>query len=252
MKRKTVPVEAAPLPTCTVVGPEDMMLVACTSGELFLVERNCAIVSGYCRDLLQAWEGAVRREVAQSRCEDSAVSDGATAEAIVMACIEPDSHGRYAGGPLAADPADIPFMPFPGAEDTSSFETIRHVPVTVVAEHYQQRLRGAEAITPTKLDRPSSKSVSSYGDRKGAHVIIPKPISPLAPIEIVDGALMYPVVVIPYTTPELMESALSYAHRKYKVDVDGERPGVESAVPATLASAEGRWRLIAVSVLTSM
>ncbi|KAG5499755.1 hypothetical protein GH5_03889 [Leishmania sp. Ghana 2012 LV757] len=252
MKRKAIPAEAAPLPTCTAVGPEDMVLVGCASGELFLVERNCAIVSSYCRDLLQVWEGAVRRVVAQYRCEDSTVSDSAAAEAIAMASFEPDSYGRYGGGPLATDPAEIPFMPFLGAGDISSLETVRHVPVTLVAEHYQQRLRAAEATTPTKVDRPSSKLISSYGDRKGVHMIVPKPITPLSPIENTDGALMYPVVIIPYVTPELMESALSYAHKKYKADVDGERPSVESAAPVTLVSAESRWRLMAASVLTGM
>ncbi|CAJ1029599.1 hypothetical protein Q4I30_005233 [Leishmania utingensis] len=252
MKRKTNPTEPVPLPTCTAVGPEDMVLVACTSGEVFLVERNCATVGRYCRDVLHVWEGAVHRAVAQSGNEGITPSDGATAEAAVVLCTDADSHSREAGIPLATEPAEIPFMSFLDADDASPLEAIRHIPVTLVAEHYQQRLRAAEAATPTKIDRPPLKLVSSSGDRKGAPVIVPKPISPLAPIESDDGALMFPVVVIPYMTAELMEVALSYAHKKYKVDVDGEKPGAESAAPVTAASAEGRWQLIAASVLTGM
>ncbi|CBZ28390.1 conserved hypothetical protein [Leishmania mexicana MHOM/GT/2001/U1103] len=252
MKRKTNPAEPVPLPTCTAVGPEDMVLVACTSGETFLVERNCAIVSGHCRDLLQVWESAVRRVVLQSRNEESTMSDGATAEITVVPCMETDSHSRDTGSLLATDPTVIAFMPFTDADDASPLEAIRHIPVTLVAEHYQKRLGAVEAISPSKADRPPSKPASSYGDRKGAPVIVPKPISPLAPMESADGTLMYPVVVIPYMTPELMEAALSYAHRKYRIDMDGEKPGAESTAAVTVASAEGRWRLIAASVLTGM
>ncbi|CAG9577072.1 conserved hypothetical protein [Leishmania major strain Friedlin] len=252
MKRKANPAEAVPLPTCTAVGPEDMVLVACTSGETFLVERNCAIVSGHCRDLLQVWEGAVRRIALQSRDEESTISDGAATEITVVPCMEADSHSRDAVGPLATDPTVITFMPFMDADDASPLEALCHVPVTLVAEHYQKRLRAAEAISPSKADRPSSKQVPSYGDRKGASVIVAKPISPLAPMESADGTPMYPVVVIPYMTPELMEAALSYAHRKYRIDMDGEKSGAEPAAPISVASAEGRWRLIAASVLTGV
>ncbi|GET89946.1 hypothetical protein, conserved [Leishmania tarentolae] len=252
MKRKANPVEAVPLPTCTAVGPEDMVLIACTSGETFLVERNCAIVSGYCRDLLQVWEGAVRRVVMQNRNEESTLCEGATAEITIIPCMEPNPHFQDTGASLVTGPTVITFMPFTDANDASPLEAIRHIPVTAVAEHFQKRLRTAEGTSPNKGDRPSSKQIPPYSDRKGAPVIVPKPISPLAPMECDDGSLMYPVVVIPYMTPELMEAALSYAHRKYRIEMDGEKPSAESATPLTVASAEDRWRLIAASVLTGM
>ncbi|KAK7197433.1 hypothetical protein NESM_000691800 [Novymonas esmeraldas] len=254
MKRKTNPVEAAPLPTCTAVGPEDSVLIACVTGEAFLVERNCAFVSGYCRDVLQMWDGAVRRAVVQTRHEESAVSEGVTVDVAVVLRISADTHRRDAGGPLATDPTEIPFMAFCEDDDAAAapLAGLQRIPVTVVAEHFQQRLEAAEATTPTKVDRPSSKPLSSYGERKGAHVLVPKPISPLSPMEGPGGELLYPVVVVPHLTAALMELALSYAQKKYKIDVDGERAGAEAAPPVQVASAEDRWRLIAASVLSGM
>lgn len=254
MKRKANPVEAAPLPTCTAVGPEDMVLVACASGEVFLVERNCATASSYCRDAMQLWEGAVRRAAANTRTEDSAPGDGAVSESPVVLRIAVESQRRDGNGPLATDPVEIPFMPFltddVAGSPTAPLAGLRHVPVAVVAEHYQQRVEATES--PSKGERPSSKPISSYADRKAAHVVVPKPISPLAPIEGHDGALLYPVVVVPYVTPALMEAALSYGQRKYKLDVDGEKGGAELAPPVLPTSPEDRWALMAASVLTGM
>ncbi|KAG5500354.1 hypothetical protein JKF63_03446 [Porcisia hertigi] len=252
MKRKVNPVEPAPLPTCTAVGPEDMVLLACASGEVFLVERNCAIVSGYCRDLLQLWEGAVRRVAMQNKNDEHASSDAATTETTSALRTEVNSHSHDVDGPLATDPVEIPFMSLLDYSGSSPLDAIRQVPVTQVADHYQQRLSAADSTTPTKVDRPSSKQFSAHGDRKGMHFVVPKPISPLAPIEFDDGVPMYPVIVVPYMTPTLLEMALSYAQKKYKMDVDGEKAGTETLAPLISASAEGRWRLLAASMLASM
>lgn len=258
MKRKANAVEAAPLPTCSAVSPDDLVIVSCTSGETFLIERNCALMSIHCREVLLLWENAIRRVASQSRGEQNSCSLALSpTEAVAVGFSSGERGGAGGGGGIRslADPVDgrqatIPFMSaWDDTMDGGDAAVVHHVPLVTVAERYQQRM---DAATPTKVDRPSSSKVaSSHGDRKGM-VVVPKPISPLAPLEDERGGWLYPVVQLAHVTTTLLESSLAYACRKYKVDIDGEKMAAES-VPAVCAIATGeQWHMIAAAVLTGM
>ncbi|KPA85542.1 hypothetical protein ABB37_01813 [Leptomonas pyrrhocoris] len=258
MKRKTNPIEAAPLPTCSAIGPEDMVLVACTSGETFLIERNCALLSSHCRDTLMLWENTIRRTANLNRSDRSSVTPTITP-------IDSGSNGfpgSSSGGlRVLADLAETPntTIPFMSAWDadakdrtaaaTSIEAQVQLVPIQTVAERYQQRMDG---VTPSKVERPSSsKNASSHGDRKGV-VVVPKSVSPLAPLEDVDGSWLYPVVQLPYVTPQLLESALAYASKKYKMDIDGDKVTGESVPPVSAIATGEQWQMMAAAVLTGI
>jgi hypothetical protein len=273
MKRKANPVETAPLPTCAAVGPDDMVLVACPSGETFLIERNCALLSAHCRDTLLGWESAIRRAVSQNRNDQStttaAVGSGLTpVDAVTVGFpsssggIETGSWGfsertggvRVLGASCDTASMTIPFMPAwdddnVGVSVASLEAQVQHVPLTTIAERYQRRL---DEVTPTKVARPSSSKVpSSHGDRKGM-MVVPKPISPLAPLEDDKGRLLYPVVQLYYATPPLLEASLLYVAKKYKVDMDGDKVTAESVPPVSAIATGERWQMIAAAVLTGV
>ncbi|KPI88317.1 hypothetical protein ABL78_2616 [Leptomonas seymouri] len=262
MKRKVNVVEAAPPPTCTSIGPEDMVLVACASGETYLIERNCALLSLPCRETLLMWESSIRRLANQSRNEQSTNVLVTPIDAVVVGF--PISSGgpgdrgggvRVVAGTTENINMTIPYMSawdFDGDQPPtkSPLEArVQHLPILTVAERYQQRV---DAITPSKMERPSSsKSPSSHGERKGV-MVVPKPISPLAPLEGEDGSLLYPVIQLPYATHSLVESSLVYACKKYKMDMDGDKMPAES-VPSVNAIATGeQWQMIAAAVLTGI
>lgn len=265
MKRKANMVEAAPLPTCAAIGPEDMVLVACASGETFLIERNCALLSTHCRDVLLTWENAIRRVASQSKNNQSVCSPAATPTDVVAIgfpssnCVGGGTAERSGGVRMLADLAENPNMtiPFMSAWDGAGASKplasldagVQHLSITAVAERYQQRL---DAATPTKTERPSSsKMPSSHGDRKGM-MMVPKPVSPLAPLEDADGSLLYPVVQLTYPTPSLLEMSLAYASRKYKMDIDGDKMPTEVVPPVSAIVTGDPWEMIAAAVLTGM
>lgn len=259
MKRKTNTVEAAPLPTCSAIGPDDMVLVACSSGESYLIERNCALLSVHCREVLLLWESHIRRIASQNRSDQSTLTPAITPTSEAPAAVVGFPGNERSGTirsliePTEGTNMTIPFMAaWDDAGDATSGTVeamVHHIPLLRVAERYQQRL---DAATPSKVDRPtSSKNPSSHGDRKGV-MVVPKPISPLVPLEDERGVLLYPVVELAHVTPSLMESSLAYASKKYKVDIDGERMPAE-LVPAVNAIVTGeQWHTIAAAVLTGM
>lgn len=265
MKRKVNAVEAAPLPTCAAIGPEDMVLIACLSGESYLIERNCALLSSLCRDTLMVWENAIRRVANQYRSDQSITTATVTPTDVVGVGFPNNGPMSSAVGERAsnvrlltdfAENANmtIPFMAAWDADEdaaaAASWETrVQHIPLATVAERYQQRL---DAATPTKVERPSSSKLpSSHGDRKGV-MVVPKPISPLAPWEDGDGLWLYPVVQMTYVTPPLLEASLAYAAKKYKMDMDGDKMPAESVPPVSAIATGEQWQMIAAAVLTGM
>lgn len=258
MKKKANTAEQLPLPSSSSVSIEDMILLRCSSGEVFLTERNCALVSSECRTYIHRWDGAIRSAAFQQATsegvfvnDDTEDKDAGGHAAVMQAVLGRASVVMIQQDELDAPVSAVDTIPFacfenelPDQEAVPSEQPqVVEFAIDYVASQFRARVEKA-FVALSNAEHAVPRSAQGHTERK-VTALMPKLINPLAPIEETDGRLFYPVITLPFINAPLLQDALDYMHFKYKTDTDGEK----RASANFLTGRGDHWNLIAAAVL---
>lgn len=257
-KKRPVSTEQA-APTKLTVEPENMIVLRAAGGKLFLIDRNCALVSRRCQRDIQEKErallyGAVSIASSTSRVASAAERSESIAASMSEGISAAGGTDKEALGGLLAQPilyacfdpfADVrqpsPVSPF--ATDCLLWLTVGDV----LTRQPQARLQMAVDVHMPSItssltgSRRSSPGFGSTGVNR-------PPL--LTYVELATGARVYPVVDLPDVSAELLEIGIRFMYVKYQADSDAEKRSAPFS--ADFVQGMSTAQLMATSMLLAM
>lgn len=183
------------------VSPQNMFALRAATGEVFLLDRNCVLVSRKCREYIESLD----KLVLQCSCE---IAQRA-------ACVPPST---YNAPPPVLNQTLFYYFVQPAVDaDEGGVETfgMTHLPIEMVAEEHQRAVHNS--VEP-KMGPPSSRDSAS----KQPTALLPR-VNPFGYIEEASGRRLYPAMDLPEISADLLDLAVAFMHYKHKADSEADR-----------------------------